>query len=75
MKVFGLPGHLIRNARMASRLIDAKTPDIVAEIRRDALQRWRAAMAQGFTSEVPATKPWASPARTSIAGRGRQGRY
>ncbi len=28
MQVFGLPGHLIRSARSASRLLAAKTPDI-----------------------------------------------
>jgi hypothetical protein len=30
MQVFGLPGHLIRNGRAASRLLDAQTPDIEA---------------------------------------------
>jgi len=36
MQVFGLPGHLIRSARAASRLLAAKTPKIEAERRRDA---------------------------------------
>jgi putative transposase len=54
MKVFGLPGQIIRNARLASRLIDAKTPDIVAQIRRDAVKRWRSAMEKGLTSAAAA---------------------
>ena len=47
MQVFGLPGHIIRNGRGASRLLAAKTPDIEVARRRDALARWRNAMAQG----------------------------
>jgi hypothetical protein len=27
MQVFGLPGHIIRNAKGASRLLAAQTPD------------------------------------------------
>jgi putative transposase len=54
MQVFGLPGHIIRNARSASRLLAAQTPDIEAARRRDALARWRKAMAQGLTSEQAA---------------------
>ncbi len=54
MQVFGLPGHIIRNARGASRLLAAQTPDIEAARRRDALARWRKAMAQGLTSEQAA---------------------
>jgi hypothetical protein len=54
MQVFGLPGHVIRNGRRASRLIDAKTPKIAAAIRRDALARWRRAMAQGLTAQEAA---------------------
>jgi putative transposase len=50
MQVFGLPGHIIRNGRAASRLLDAKTPDIAAARRRDAVARWRRAMADGLTS-------------------------
>ena len=54
MQVFGLPGHLIRNARRASRLIDAKTPNIAAAIRGDVLARWRRAMANGLTAQQAA---------------------
>jgi hypothetical protein len=31
-----LPGHIIRSAKLASRVIGVKTPDIAAAIRRDA---------------------------------------
>ena len=51
MQVFGLPGHVIRNAGRASRLLDAKTPDIEAARRRDAVARWRAAMRDGLTAD------------------------
>ena len=54
MQVFGLPGHVMRNGRAASRLIDAKTPNIVAAMRRDAVERWRQAMARGLTSREAA---------------------
>jgi putative transposase len=54
MQVFGLPGHIIRNAKGASRLLAAQTPDLEAARRRDALARWRKAMAQGLTSEQAA---------------------
>jgi putative transposase len=54
MQVFGLPGHVIRNGRRASRLIGAKTPNIAAAIRRDALARWRRAMAKGLTADEAA---------------------
>ena len=54
MQVFGLPGHIIRSARGASRLLAAQTPNIEAARRRDALARWRNAMAQGLTSEQAA---------------------
>ena len=54
MQVFGLPGHVIRNARGASRLLAAQTPNIEAARRRDALARWRAAMAQGLTGDQAA---------------------
>lgn len=50
MQVFGLPGHLIRNGRVASRLLGAQTPDIEATRRRDAVARWRLAMADGLTA-------------------------
>lgn len=48
MQVFGLPGHVIRNAGRASRLQGAKTPTIEAHRRRDAVARWRRAMADGL---------------------------
>jgi putative transposase len=55
MQVVGLPGHIIRNARGASRLLAAQTPDIEAARRRDApLARWRKAMAQGLTGQQAA---------------------
>ena len=54
MQVFGLPGHIIRNGRAASRLLDAKTVDIEAARRRDAVARWRRAIAEGLTSEQAA---------------------
>jgi len=54
MQVFGLPGHLIRNGRAAPRLIDAKTPNIEAASRRDAVARWRRAIADGLTAEQAA---------------------
>ena len=37
MQVFGLPGHVIGNARGASRLLAAQSPNIEAARRRDAL--------------------------------------
>ena len=51
MQVFGLPGQFIRNGRAASRLLDAKTSDIVAASRREAVARWRAAMAKGLSAK------------------------
>jgi transposase InsO family protein len=50
MQVFGLPSHVIRSGRAASRLLDAKTPTIAAARRRDALARWRGAMAKGLSA-------------------------
>ena len=50
MQVFGLPRHVIRNGRAASRVLDAKTPDIDAARKRDAVARRRRAMAQGLGS-------------------------
>lgn len=49
MQVFGLPGHIIRSARLASR-IAAKSPDNEAAIRRATVARWRTAMADGLTA-------------------------
>lgn len=54
MQVFGLPGHVIRNAGRASRLRGAKTPNIEAERRRDAVARWRAAMRDGLDADQAA---------------------
>lgn len=54
MQVRGLPRHVIRNGRVASRLLAAKTPDIEAARRRDALARWRQAMAAGLTAQAAA---------------------
>lgn len=33
MQVFGLPGHVTRNGDRASRLLDAQTPTIEAQLR------------------------------------------
>jgi len=51
MQVRGLPRQIIRNGLFASRLLAAKTPNIEAERRRDAVARWRRAMADGPTAE------------------------
>jgi len=53
MQVIGLPSHLIRNARAASRLLAAKT-HIEADRRRDAVARWRGAMKQGLAAKAAA---------------------
>jgi putative transposase len=53
MQVFGLPRQIIRNGRAASRLLDAK-PHNEAARRRDAVARWRRAMADGLTAEEAA---------------------
>lgn len=53
MQVFGLPGHVIRSAKIASR-IAAKSPDYEAAIRRAAVGRWRRAMADGLTAAAAA---------------------
>jgi len=54
MQVFGLPGQIIRGGRMASRLLDAEISDIAAARRRDAVKRWRQALADGFSTEQAA---------------------
>ena len=54
MQVFGLPRQIIRNGRVASRLLAAKTPDIEAARRRDAVSRWRRAIADGLTTDEAA---------------------
>lgn len=48
MQVFGLPGHVIRQGVAASRVLSGKTPDILLAARREAVMRWRRAMAQGL---------------------------
>lgn len=49
MQVFGLPGHVIRGGRVASRLA-AGAPDSEADRRDALLRRWRQAMADGLTA-------------------------
>jgi len=61
MQVFGLPGHIIRNARRASRLIDAQ-PHSEAASRRDLLQRWQRARQKGLSAEEAAKAVGASRA-------------
>ena len=51
MQVFGLPGHVTRNAGRASRLLAAKAVNGEAERRRDAVARWRRAMKDGLTAD------------------------
>ena len=51
MQVFGLPRQIIRNGGAASRLLAAKTANIEAERRRDAMARWRRAMSDGLSAE------------------------
>lgn len=53
MQVFGLPGHIIRNAKTMSRLLGAK-PDNAAQRRRDIVLRWRQAMARGLSADAAA---------------------
>lgn len=54
MQVFGLPGRIIRTAQKMSRLIDAKSPDYEAAIRRDTVRRWRHAIRNGLTVDAAA---------------------
>ena len=54
MQVCGLPGHVIRNAGAASRLLAAQTPDIEAARRRDAVARWLRARADDLNAEQAA---------------------
>lgn len=54
MQVRGLPRQIIRNGVAASRLLGAKTPDLEAERRRDAVARWRRAVSDGLTAEAAA---------------------
>lgn len=50
MQVFGLPGHIIRTGKVASR-IAAKSSSNEAAIRRATVARWRQAMADGLTAD------------------------
>jgi len=50
MQVFGLPGHIIRTGKLASR-IAAQSPDNEAAIRRATVARWRQAMTDGLSAE------------------------
>lgn len=50
MQVFGLPGHIIRSGKLASR-IAAQSPDNEAAIRGATVARWRQAMANGLSAE------------------------
>ncbi len=59
MQVFGLPGHIIRIASHASRLIDAQ-PHSEAAVRRDLLQRWQRARDKGLSAEEAAKAVGAS---------------
>lgn len=54
MQIRGLPGHIIRSAARASRLLAAKTPDIEAVRRRDAVARWQQARRDGLGAEQAA---------------------
>jgi len=61
MQVFGLPGHVIRNAAAASRLA-AKALSSEA-VRRDALvKRWRRAILDGLSTQQAARAVGASRA-------------
>lgn len=53
MQVFGLPGHIIRSGKVASR-IAAQSSDNEAAIRRAAVARWRQAMTDGLTADQAA---------------------
>ena len=46
MQVFGLPGHVIRNAARASRILSE--PDAETARRADLVRRWRRAQADGL---------------------------
>ena len=53
MQVFGLPGHVIRSAAVASRLA-AKSLSNEAAIRADAVRRWQRARAAGLPADAAA---------------------
>jgi hypothetical protein len=67
MQVFGLPGHIIRNGRAASRLLAAQPQ--ISKPREDATP-WRAGVIRGPTASPPSRPPTPSASRrpTSIAG-------
>lgn len=50
MQVFGLPGHVIRSAAVASR-IAARSLSHEAAIREDAVRRWKSARAAGLSAD------------------------
>jgi putative transposase len=54
MQIRGLPGHVIRNALRAARLLDAKTTDFEAARRRAAVARWQQARRDGLTAQQAA---------------------
>jgi transposase InsO family protein len=54
MQVCSLPGKVIRSAGFASRCLGAKTADIEAARRRDAVLRWVRARADGLTARQAA---------------------
>ena len=62
MQVFGLPGHIIRTAGLASRLIAAPAPNSEAAVRRELLDRWDRARSKGLTGEEAARAVGASRA-------------
>lgn len=57
MQVFGLPGHVMRKGRVASRLLVAKTSELEAARRRDAVARWRRARADAALADLQARAP------------------
>jgi transposase len=61
MQVFGLPGHVIRNAAVASRLT-AKALNSEAARREALVRRWRRAIADGLTAAQAARAVGASRA-------------
>lgn len=54
MQVFGLPGHVIRSAAIASR-IAAKSLSHEAVLRMDAVRRWTAARKAGLSADAAAS--------------------
>jgi transposase InsO family protein len=53
MQVFGLPGHIIRTGKLASRIAAQSNKDEAA-IRRSTVARWRQAMADGLSADQAA---------------------